>query len=287
MNTANAIILVLFGGIFAVVGVFVTLDSISTDPNTDGEPPWASVVMGSLFAAVGIGVMAVGVRQGLVGSRQEEFRRRYPDQPWQWRDDWRSGRIEHNAKWLAIAMWAFSILWNGIVLMAGVLGGEDLLRQASEEPMTYLFLLFPVVGVGVLFLAVRAAMQWRRYGTSTLILRSVPVRIGGQLEATVQLPPDVRGASELKVQVSCSRTTRHGKNSTTTVLWSEERTYPGISMGVGPHGPTLTVRQDIPKEAEQSSVGSPNPSVNWKVEISAEVEGVDFQADYIIPVFLG
>lgn len=287
MQTSNTIFLVLFGCVFAVVGVLVTLDSISTEPGPDSEPPWASVVMGSLFATVGIGITIVGVRLGMIGSRHQEFRRRYPDQPWQWRDDWRTGRIEHNAKWLAIAMWAFSILWNGIVVTAGVLGGGDLLRQASEDPAAYLFLLFPVVGLGVLYLAVRATMQWRRYGTSTLILRSVPVRIGEQLEATVQLPPDVRGASELKVQVSCSRTTRRGKNSTTTVLWSEERTYPGISLGVGPHGPTLSFRQDIPAGVEQSSVGSVNPSVHWKVEVTAEVEGVDFQADYTIPVFPG
>lgn len=285
MKIFPIVILCFFGAVFAVIGIFILADPATghSDRDTGGTSP--TVIMGLSFFSIGVTVVLLGLRQFVVGRRVRDHQQRSPDKPWLWNDDWRDGKIQYNARTRAIAMWFFSLLWNGIVAMAIVLGGPDLARQASEDPAFYLFLLFPLVGIGVVIFAVRTTLQWRRYGTSTLVLRDMPVRIGGHLDATVQLPPDVRGASEFKVRVACTRTTRRGKNTTTTVLWSDERTYPAMSLGVGPTGPTLSIRQDIPAEAEQSSVGSPNPSVDWKVEISAEVEGVDFQAEYNIPVF--
>jgi hypothetical protein len=128
-------------------------------------------------------------------------------------------------------------------------------------------------------------MQWRRFGTSAFVLNRVPVGLGRELEGVIELPNDVREAEEVLVVLTCLRTTRSGKNTTTTALWNDEQRYPRTLMGSGPSGPTLAVRFVLPTDQPPTSVESGYPSVRWQVSVAAAIAGVDFSAHYQVPVF--
>jgi hypothetical protein len=157
--------------------------------------------------------------------------------------------------------------------------------EAANQPAILFVLLFPIVGIGVVVAAVRSTMQWRRFGTSAFVLNRLPVSLGRDLEGLLELPSNVRNAEKLVATLRCLRTTRSGKNSTTTVIWSDERRHPRASMGIGPSGPTLAVRFRVPADEPETTVGGGTPSINWELSVSAAVEGVDFSASYALPVF--
>lgn len=285
MANAGTIILVLFGGVFFLVGITLFVTALNDIGLAEDNSPWVLAAMGAVFAAVGGGIIWIGLHARTSMRRQEELQQQHPKEPWLWEERWRDRRIKHDARGASLALWGFAILWNAIVGTAIAAGWRDLLDQVSEEPGMLFFLLFPVVGIGVLIAAIRSTMQWRRFGTSTLVLDRLPVPIGGELEGVLELPADVREADEVLVTLVCLRTTRHGKNTTTTMLWGDERRHPRSSMGSGSSGPTLAIRFSVPPDAVPSSVGGGTPSISWKVRVTAAVSGVDFAAEYPIPVF--
>lgn len=275
----------LFGGVFFLVGLAMLISGLGDIGAAEEGDQWVLAFMGVVFATAGGAVIVAGFRHRAELSAIETAKQRHPSEPWMWERKWRSRRIEHHAGWTSVALWAFALFWNAIVMTAGVLGWEEMASQASEEPAILFVLLFPIVGIGLLVAAVRSTMQWHRFGTSALVLNRLPVSLGRDLDGVLELPSDVRNAEEVLATLRCLRTTRSGKNTTTTVVWSDERRHPRASMGIGPSGPTLAVRFRVPTDEPETSVGNDYPSINWELSVSAAVEGVDFSASYPLPVF--
>jgi hypothetical protein len=51
--------------------------------------------------------------------------------------------------------------------------------------LAVLGLLFPAVGAGLLVWAVRATLRWRKFGSSTFEMTTLPGVIGGPLRGTI------------------------------------------------------------------------------------------------------
>jgi hypothetical protein len=285
MINAASVFMTLFGGVFFLAGLAMLIAGLGDIGVSDDEGQWVLALMGAIFASAGGGVIYLAIRHGAETKEQAAARERHPSEPWMWDGKWQTRRIEHSARGTSVALWAFAIFWNAIVLTVGGIGWEEIAAQISEEPAVLLVLLFPVVGIGLFAAALRTTLQWRRFGTSALVLHRLPVALGRDLEGVLELPNDVRNAEQVVVTLRCLRTTRSGKNSTTTVIWSDERRYPRASMGIGPSGPTLAVRLPVPADEPETTVGSDSPSISWELAVSADVAGVDFGASYPLPVF--
>lgn len=285
MINAASIFMTLFGGVFFLAGLAMLISGLGDVGVSDDEGQWVLAAMGTIFATVGGGIIYLGFRHGAEEKERAAARERHPSEPWMWERKWQTRRIEHHAGWTTVGLWAFAFFWNAIVVTAGTLGWEEMAAEASEEPAILFVLLFPIVGIGVIVAAVRSTLQWRRFGTSALVLNRIPVSLGRDLDGVLELPSDVRNAEEVVATLRCLRTTRSGKNTTTTVIWSDERRHPRASMGIGPSGPTLAVRFRVPADEPESTVGGGTPSISWELSVSAAVEGVDFSASYPLPVF--
>ncbi|MCU0411570.1 MAG: hypothetical protein MUE68_05140 [Bacteroidetes bacterium] len=285
MANSSTIFLSLFGGVFLLAGLAMLISGLGDIGVAENDDQWVLVVMGIIFAAAGGAVIAAGFRHGAEVKAIEAAKQRHPSEPWMWERTWTSRRIEHDAGSTTVALWAFALIWNAIVITAGILGWEEMAAQVSEEPAVLFVLLFPVVGIGVFIAAVRSTMQWRRFGTSALVLRRIPVALGRDFTGTLELPADVREADEIMVSLRCLRTTKSGKNTSTAVIWSDEQRYPRTLIGSGPSGPTLAVSFRVPADEPETSVGSGYPSIRWELNVSAAVAGVDFGASYRLPVF--
>ena len=82
---------------------------------------------------------------------------------------------------------------------------------------------------------------------------------------------------------------RSGKNSSAKeeileeILWENQRVLPG-AVGDG-DGVSVPIAVPIHRDVPQTSAASPKDRILWRLELKSAVPGVDFQAQFEVPVF--
>ena len=135
-----------------------------------------------------------------------DLRTAHPDQPWLWRADWAAGEIHSSPKAKTIFLVLVAILWNfcAISALAGLRTNVD----PERAKISAWLMLFPLIGLGVLFIAMRALLRWRVYGESTFQLKLVPGTIGGALEGVIRCSHRLPPMRTVKLHLSCINDTR-------------------------------------------------------------------------------
>lgn len=238
------------------------------------------------FSLVGFGLIGAAMWSKEHAGAEERLRQAHPDEPWMWQEDWRDGRIRARPRAQLLGVGVFALLWNLIsspvafLVPAEVSGGNHLALIA---------LLFPVVGIGVASWWAVLFLRWRKFGHSTFEMARLPGIVGGPLEGRihtrVQAPPE----TGFELTLSCVRrvTTGSGDDRSTRekVEWQDRRVVPPEQVGVGPGGVWVPVRFGIPWEQPPTDPEESDDRVLWRLEIEADVPGVDYAASFEIPVF--
>jgi hypothetical protein len=244
------------------------------------------LILGLIFASVGFGIL-IG---GIFGARREREVRslesEHPGEPWRWRPDWESGVIKSSNKMAMIGALLFAGLWNGVCFpILFVLPWGDV----RDEPIMLVMLLFPVIGVGAAIFAIRAAIRWFKFGESTFQMASVPGVIGGSLDGLIRIPAYIRPQEGFAVSLRNQRkhTTGSGKNrkTTTTTLWTAELTVPPEEVLMDREQSAIPIHFTIPSNKQQTDMAIPDNKYLWELSVTAEVPGVDFHAEFEVPVF--
>jgi hypothetical protein len=265
---------------FAAVGVGTAVAAVRAASLRDWGQAGFLSIFALTFGGVGIGgiVTVLRGRQGAEAALAREAR--HPEAPWLWREDWAARRITDASVVEMRFAWAFAIFWNLVSIPGAVLGVRAALREGNRAAL--LALLFPAVGVGLLVWAVRATIRRRRYGTSVLELDTLPAVVGHALEGTLRAPAGLRPPEGFRVVLSCIRrvTSGSGRNRSTSerILWQEEHRTDATGTGV-------PVAFAIPADAAPSEPVRGNDRTLWRLEVSAEVPGVDYAAGFEVPVF--
>ena len=236
---------------------------------------------GVLFTLVGAGIVAAAAYGHRAAGIAAALRERHPEAPWRWRADWDAGQVRDASRATLVAAWSFSLFWNLIAWtsMAAALGDVRGWRVAAVA-------VFPLVGLGLLAWAVRATIRFARFGTSVLELDTVPGTIGRGLAGTVRIPAAVQHAMEY--QVTLRRVERtvsgSGRNRSTreSTRWEEQSLVPASRDAIGISVP---VAFRIPAAEVPTSSETANPTTIWRLEIAAEVPGVNYAAQFEVPVF--
>jgi hypothetical protein len=206
-------------------------------------------------------------------------------EPWTWREDWAAGRITGTTGSVAKALWLFVLVWNGFTWPVAWL----FLKERAQEPGIYFVLLFPAVGVLLLFVAIRGVVQQRKYGASTLLLRTIPGVIGRTLEGDVDTRIETAPQGGFEVRLLCVRrsTTGHGKNRRThsQTLWQDHVTVPPADLGRGPGGVRIPVAFALPPSAVPTHDSDPEDAIDWRLVVNATMAGVDYSDLFEVPVF--
>ncbi|MGZ8398359.1 MAG: hypothetical protein ACXWWN_04905 [Gemmatimonadales bacterium] len=280
--------IVLFLLPFAAVGAFTAVTAVQRAAARN----WTEALFLGLFAVTFGGVGFGGIAATLVGRRklkeQAALEANHPDKPWLWRSDWASGRIVDSGRVTMFTAWVFAALWNLVSFPTGFLG----VRAAIQEgkPAALLALLFPLVGMALVVWAVRATLRYRKYGVSRLELSTIPGVVGRTLTGMVRAPASMQPEEGFEVILSCVRrvTTRSGKNSSTseTILWQDERLVRGEPSRTAAAMEThIPVAFRLPADAEPCDGTDSNNRVLWRLRLSATVPGVDYEAQFEVPVF--
>jgi hypothetical protein len=241
---------------------------------------------GALRLGLALVFVGVGVIVRLIWQRAES--RADPallTEPWLRRPEWRARRIEDGNKVQALVLGCFALLWNGVSWAAA----WSMYATKGVSGVDLVFLLFPLIGLVLLALAVVAFLRWRRYGTSTFELATLPASPGAALAGRVRLsvPFDPPDGFRLTLRCVHVTVTGSGKNRSTReeTLWEHSDTMPGGVEERG--GINIPIALAIPIDARESDERNSSNRIVWRLLVSADVPGVDYTATFDVPVFRG
>ena len=252
---------------------------------------WTEALLFAVFALTFGGVGIGGIAAVLAGRGKlkavEALQARHPESPWLWRADWASGHIIDSTRNSMIGAWLLTVFWNLISIPSAFVAVRAAVQE--EKPAAFLALLFPLVGAGLLVRAIRLTIRYRKHGLSRLELATVPGVVGRSLIGMVRAPAKVPAADGFVVKLSCVRrtTTGAGKQRSTaeSVLWQEQQRVQGQSFraaaGMETHIPVaFRLSPDaVPTDASDSR------NVTWRLQVSAELPGADYESHFDVPVF--
>jgi hypothetical protein len=273
---------------FAWTGLFTAVQAVQLAQRGNWRDAAILGIVALTFGGVGIGGLAA-IRVGYRKMRDEEaLRARNPDEPWLWRRDWASGRIDDSTREHILGAWIFATLWNLISLPGAYFGVRAALYEG--KPAAFIALLFPLVGTWLLVRAIRATLHYQKYGISRLELSTTPGVIGHSLAGRVRATLDLQPPEGFQTVLTCVRrvTTRRGKSNSTSesILWQEERRVRGEqSRDYTGMGTSIPVSFALPPDAVASDASNPRNRIVWRLEISASVPGVDYESAFEVPVF--
>jgi len=206
---------------------------------------------------------------------------------WQTRKGWESVKIRSQGRSGVLVIWGFAILWNAISTpLLFILPGE---LEKNNYP-ALIALLFPLVGVVLLFKAVLVALEYRRFGRVLFEMDPYPGAVGGQVGGRVHisnLAYDTAAdkSALLVVRLECVYSFMSGsgkdRSRRETIKWAEEgrpqldKSNPGVKLSF-----TFDLPDHLPEaDAEQSDAYH-----FWRLTLKAEIPGVDLNRNYNIPV---
>ncbi|HUR79796.1 MAG TPA: hypothetical protein VM733_03460 [Thermoanaerobaculia bacterium] len=213
------------------------------------------------------------------------LRAQHPDEPWLWRRDWMDRTIRQSPALGGACLLGFTILWNLFAIPIGIF----LVRwRWPMDARTILLAAFPISGALLILLALYAAARRWRYGVSTCRIERSPIPLGttlrGELDVRLREAPPQGFALRLASVRREIRGSGKDRSEHETILWQDEQT---LEHGLMPSaiGMRVPFRFDIPHDAPPCDFTDPRNTVLWKLYASAAVPGIDYEAEFELPVF--
>ena len=234
------------------------------------------------FGGVGSGLIIFVLRAPKVKDLSAE---KYRDQPWLANDKWQTAIVKSGSKAAMWGGWAIAAFWN---LVSAPLPFVIYTEVTEKNNLPALLgLLFPLVGVGLITWAVRRTLEWNRFGPAPLTLDPFPGSIGGHVGGTIEvnLPYDSNAQFSLTLSNLYSYVSGSGKNRSRTerAEWQDTQV---AHVSSGAKGSRLSFRFDLPQDLSESTADQSEDSYYiWRLNLKADLPGVDIDRDYEIPVY--
>lgn len=230
------------------------------------------------FGGVGLGMMIFGFRGKRTIVSPETAAK-----PWLARPEWADNRIRSGARSGMYGIWFFAVIWNAISLPCTFFV-PDIWRK--EGALALLILLFPMVGVGLVYWALKKTREWQRFGNTPLTLDPFPGAIGGDVGGEIELrvPYEPALACEVTLGSLYSYESGSGEDSSRQerVDWQDsgyaqvERTAQGMR---------LRFRFAVPAGLRPSEEECGDDYNFWRLSIKAALPGGDLNRSFTIPVY--
>ncbi len=200
------------------------------------------------------------------------------------RPDWASGVASTAGRKELRVVWFAAAIMNALGLPVGwiaLFGGRDL-------PVYIQVVLpaFTLLGLHILFMAVRDSFRWRRFGRLEMTLDPLPGSIGGHVGGSLELPIHQATASDFRVMLLCLRDrlvkTNDGSGRSESVEWGKE-TLPEVERSAG--GVRLRYTFEVPVGLPPSEEPSDDYH-KWVVRVQADFAGADLDQVFEVPALL-
>lgn len=243
--------------------------------------PFSLAILFSLISIFIIGFVLKHQRQRIT------LQQKYPDQPWLWRRDWATGKINSIESKNQLYTWAAVIVWNAFSWFVFI---NIILRMEGKSNLVFVVVvLFPLFGIFMLISAIRETIRWKKFGQSIFEMRSVPGVIGGKLEGNIYSGLKESPSGGVTLTLSCINriTTGTGKNRLVSekVLWEEKQNVSSGYLTQYMGGKIIPVLFNIPSHCISTNYENPQNLIIWRLRADASVPGIDYKAVFEVPVF--
>ncbi|HSY18573.1 MAG TPA: hypothetical protein VK815_09580 [Candidatus Acidoferrales bacterium] len=281
------VFLVLFATPFAGFGLLAAVQGIRKliAGNTyDGS---MLCLFGFIFSLVGFGLMfgAIWGRKKL--KQTAGLRVRFADKLWMLRPDWAVGEIKSTGRGQAVLFWIMALAFCGFGIPILIFIIPQELHKGNR--LALIALLFPLIGLAMMIAAVYQTLRQLKYGAVLFKLKSVPGIIGGVLMGTIRIPAHFQPQTGIALRLRCVRrlVTGSGKSRSVSeyVLWEDEKHLGGNLPRTGPMEYDVPVFFKIPADSRQCDDEKPDDRILWRLTANSKQAGIDFHADFEVPVF--
>lgn len=212
------------------------------------------------------------------------LRAQHASEPWLWRRDWADRAVADLGTRGLGCFWFFAILWTVMSLPAAFL----VRHRLESDPLMAFALLFPLIGVVLIGGVAYQTLRRRKYGQSLCHIQHVPIPIGRTMQGQVEVKLTQLPEEGFRMHLTNLRriVTGSGKNRSVreSVIWHEEKVVRAGGMP-NPHGMRVPFTFRIPAETEAADDREESNRVIWRLEVEAEVPGIDYRAVFELPVF--
>jgi len=273
---------------FAIVGI-LALIFLLHDELGSGFQMKRQMAMGLLSAAAvcgGIIALILGISAKHQAQKIGATKADDDEKPWLKRKDWADGRITSSLRKAAAILWIFVAFWCAASAAISLAVVPQQLHQGNRAAL--LTLIFPVIGLAMIFFALNTTRAWRKFGRSIFEMAAIPGALGGTLEGEIQVKTRLRPEHGLHLRLSCFRrtTTGSGKDRSTVerILWQDEKWLRADLPQTDSNATGIPVYFRLPDDQPESTLGN-GDGIHWKLEASAKVPGPNFHAIFEVPVF--
>ena len=282
-------LLFLLGTPFFLVGLFIVVIAIGLIPNLEDNiraPRWVLGVAGGVFALAGLGIYISALRSLRFQRHHLATVARYPHEPALKDFPWdREGA--DSPRWKPF--WKNLLAAMGMTIFLSVFNWWAFFSNDSPLMVKIIVGLFDLIAVFLYWKTLEAFIRGLKFGPSRLFWTGFPQKpeavrfrwqpgtgLGGWTKASFTL----RCIRETHTVVKTSKGSQ--KRVAHEEIWSQKdelgaRAEYGLSGTVDLH---FTVPDEIPGSAFQEE--SP---IFWELEVRVDVPGVDFEHQYVVPVY--
>jgi hypothetical protein len=231
----------------------------------------------------------VYVDENMSESEINKMQNEWTEKPWTQRKDWAAGKvIEEGAQNLGFLI-VFTILWN---LISNGITAIAFISEWEAGDVPWFMLIFPIVGLILIIVTIRTWIRRRKFGISIMKLDTLPAYLGDRLKATVETGVSALDdpARSFNVKFLCaekkSTRDREGKKRVSVrEIWSEEHeVYGQLSESMKTF--TISIYFNVPSDLPPTHLIPEDDRTLWKVNVTSKVPGVDYAAQFEVPVYL-
>jgi len=245
------------------------------------------MLIGLVFLGVSSLVLTAALRGMKSAAEMSGFRAADPDKPWLWKKDWREGVIVSHGTTQSVLLAAFTVAWNAVSLpTAWMIYHRGLFR---ERPVELVVLIFPIIGLFLFVIAAYQLLRAMKYGASRVMLPHVPISLGSTVHGEIVTHVKERPEDGFTLKLACvlREVTGTGKSRTIreTELWREDQHVSPASVIPTMDGIRVPFAFRIPSDARPTDETISRTQVMWRLSASAETPGIDYAAQFDLPVF--
>lgn len=278
--------LAVFGLPFLGMGLFAAFTFLNA-ANQPLPSRIGGAVFASVFAIIGGGLIFGSFYGYSRQKKQSEIELAHPGSPWLWRTDWAASRVESKNKASATGWWVAAVLVNMMTLPFSLAG---ISRGLNTLDLTFIFpAALELIGLLVLFAAIRATLRYERFGKTYFEMSSLPFSPGNRLAGGIHVRLNAGVAHGVDLKLACIRRviTGSGKDRSTqqVPLWDDSKNVPATWFIRGPLDTVVPVEFALPADAFQTDHDNPDDQVVWVLKANADVPGVNYSDEFELPVF--
>ena len=230
-----------------------------------------------LFGGIGLALMYFGLR-----GKKADAVPASGAQPWLQRREWQNGLIRSRAKSGLYFIWGFAVFWN-LISTPVAFFVPDIWREKGA--LALLVLLFPCVGLGLLFWAIKTTLEWRRFGPTPLTMDPFPGAIGGDVGGEILVNIPYQPFTAFEVTLSCINSYLSGSSKSRSrsekLIWQDQGHAEAQRTM---HGTRLQFRFEVPDGLPESEAYGNNYHL-WRLNLHSDMPGVDLNRSFEIPVY--